>query len=443
MNIIKKDIDALNAVLTIEVDKKDYQPKVDKILKDYKKTATVPGFRKGFVPMGMIKKQYEKSIVIDEVNKLLQESLTKYLTDEKLDILGNPIPKPNPDFSWEKESLSFEFELGMAPKFTIDLDTKKKVCLNTIIADKGFINEEVLNIQKQYGKLISQNEVVENGSISGVFSFEYKGEQQEKEATFDLDKIKGKANQKKFVGKKVGDVIELKTKNLFKDDHDLMNALGLDHEDAHGFNVPATFTIKEVNKRELAELNQELFDKLFGEGKVKSEKELREEIKKSAEKQFQQQADQQFLNASTDYLIENTKFDLPADFLKKWLEVGMEKTLTKEEATAEYERSEKGLRYQLIEGQIAKENNLVVTNEELRAYAGEVVKAQFAQYGQTMALGDEQLNPIIDNVLSNQEESRRLLEQVMSKKLLDFYKENLIYKKKEISYKEFVEETYK
>lgn len=442
MNITKKDIDTLNAILTIEVEKKDYQPKVDKILKDYRKTASVPGFRKGHVPMGMIKKQYEQSIRIDEVNKLLQESLTKYLTDEKLDILGNPMPMPDENFSWDAEKLAFDFELGISPKFEIDLDTKNKITFNKIIADEDFINDEVANIQKQYGKLTSQIEVVEGGRMMGSFSFEYKGEQKEKEATIDLDQIKGKPNQKKFLGKKVGDTIELKTKGLFKDDHDLMHALGIGHDDAHGFNVKATFTITEVNKTELAELNQELFDKIFGEGKIKSVEELREEIKESAEKQFQQQADQQFLNASTDYLIEHTKFDLPAEFLKKWLQVGTEKEMTKEEAAKEYERSEKGLRYQLIEGQIAKENNLTVTFEDLRAYAAEVVQAQFAQYGQA-GLDEEQLKPIVDNVLANQEESRRLSEQLMSQRLLDFYKEKLNYKEKEVTYKEFVEETYK
>lgn len=442
MNITKKDIDTLNAVITVEVDKKDYQPKVEKILKDYKKTASVPGFRKGFVPMGMIKKQYEKSIVIDEVNKLLQEALNKYLTEEKLDILGNPLPKPNENFSWENEKFAFDFELGMAPKFEINLDTKKKITLNKIVADKKFIDDEMLNIQKQYGKLVSQKEVVEGGRMVGDFTFEYKDEQQEKNATIDLDQIKGKANLKKFLGKKVGDVIGLKTKNLFKDDHDLMNALGLDHDDAHSFSVPVTFKISEVNKTELAELNQELFDKLFGKDKIKSEKELREEIKKSAEKQFQGQADQQFLNASTDYLIEKTKFDLPSEFLKKWLQVSTEKEMTKEEADAEYVRSEKGLRYQLIEGQIAKEHDIKITYDELKDFAKEMVTAQFMQYGQ-QHLTDEMLQPVIDNVMTNQEETKRLSEQLMSQKLLDFYKENLKYKKKEVTYKDFVEETYK
>ena len=442
MNITKKDIDTLNAVITVNIDKTDFQPKVDSILKDYRKTASIPGFRKGQVPMGMIKKQYEQSAIIDEVNKLLQEALNKFLIDEKLEILGNPLPKPDENFSWENDQFTFDFELGMAPKFEINLDTKKKITLNTITADKSFIDDEVKNIQKQYGKIVSQTEVVDGGRMVGDFTFNYKDEAKEKNATVDLDQIKGKANKKKFLGKKVGDVVSLKTKGLFNDDHDLMNALGLDHDDAHGFNTSVDFKITEVNKTDLAELDQELFDKLFGKDKVKSEKELREEIKKSAEKQFQNQADQQFLNASTDYLIEKTKFDLPADFLKKWLQVSGDKQLTEDEAKAEYERSEKGLRYQLIEGQIAKENKLVVNLEDLRVYAGEVVTSQYMQYGMPVP-SEEDLKPIVDNVLSNQEETKRMSEQLMSQKLLDFYKEKLNYKKKEVTYKEFVEETYK
>ncbi len=442
MNISKQDIDSLNAVITVDIDKADYQPKVEKILKDYRKTASVPGFRKGQVPMGMIKKQYEKSIIIDEVNKLLQDTLNKFLVEEKLDILGNPIPKPDDNFSWENDKFVFDFELGMAPQFDVDYNTKNKVTFYKITADDAFIDEEVQTIRKQYGKLITQKEVVEDARMVGTFSFEYKGEEQEKNATIELSQIKGKVNHKKFLGKKVGDVIALKTKNLFTDDHELMHALGLDHDDAHGFDVPVSFKITEITTTELAELNQELFDKLFGKDKIKSEKELREEIKKSAEKQFQNQADQQFLNAATDYLIEHTKFDLPADFLKKWLQIGGEKQLTEEEAIAEYDRSEKGLRYQLIEGQIAKENDLKLTFEELRDYAKSLIASQMAQYGQPIPEGKD-MDEIIDRILANQEEVKRMQEQLMSQKLLDLYKEKLKYKTKEVTYKDFVAEVYK
>ncbi len=358
-------------------------------------------------------------------------------------MLGNPLPKPDDKFTWEKLPYHFDFELGLAPKFEIDLDVKNKITLYHIVADDAFIDEELLHIRKQYGKLISQEEVQEGCRLTGTFTYEYKGEKKEKEAIFDLDKIKGKGNLKKFLGKKPGDSLTLKTKNLFTDDHDLMHALGLDHDDAHGFDTEVSFTISELNLMELATLDQEFFDKIFGPEKVKDEAELREEIKKSAEKQFQNQADQQFLNAATDYLIAHTKFDLPAAFLKKWLQIGTGKELTEEEAIAEYERSEKGLRYQLIEEQIAKEHNLVIGFEELRKYTEEALIAQYAQYGLPKP-STKDLQPIVNNVLSDKEETQRLSEQLMSQKLLDFYKENLKnYKKKDVTYKEFVEETYK
>lgn len=442
MNITKQEIDALNAVVTIAIDKSDFQPKVDKVLTDYKKKASIPGFRKGFVPMSLIKKQYEKSVVIDEVNKMLQDSLNNFIVEEKLDILGNPLPKVSENFSWDNENFTFDFELGLAPKFDVKLDAKTDVTLYNIVVDDEFINDEIAHIQKQYGKLITENEVTENGRMVGTFKFDYKGESQEKTATIELFQIKGKTNQKKFLGKKVGDVISLKTKGLFNDDHDLMHALSLDHDDAHGFDEEVTFTITEISNYELAELNQELFDKFFGEGKINSVDELKAEIKVTAEKQMQGQADQKFLNDATDFLIKNTTFDLPAEFLKRWLQISGEKEMTFEEASGEYEKSEKGLRYQLIEGQLAKENNIQITYDDLRNYAKDLLKAQYAQYGSDI-INDEFIDGVADRVLQNQDEVKRLSEQVMTQKLLALYKEKMNYKTKEVTYKEFIEESYK
>ena len=442
MNITKQEIDALNATLTISIEKNDFQPNVDKALSDYRKKATIPGFRKGFVPKSLIQKQYGKPVLIDEINKILQDSLNKYIIDEKLDILGNPIPKANPDFSWENENFTFEFELGLAPKFEIDFTAKNNVTAYKIIADKEFVDQEIAHIQKQYGKLVTENEVSEDGRMVGVIHFEYKGEAQEKNATIEISQIKGKPNQKKLIGAKVGDVISLKTKGLFNDDHDLMHALSLDHDDAHGFDADITFTITEISKYELAELNQELFDKFFGEGVINSVAELKEKIKTTAENQLQGQADQKLLNDVTDSLINNAKIELPAEFLKRWLQISGEKEMTFEEASTEFERSEKGLRYQLIESYLVKENNLQVTYDEMRSYAKDLLKVQYAQYGSDL-INDEFINGVADKVLQNQEEVKRLSEQVITQKLLVLYKEKMKFKTKEVTYKEFVEESYK
>ena len=440
MNITKEDIDALNAVVKVEISAADYKDKVATILKDYRKKADIPGFRKGQVPMGMVKKQYGKSIMIDEVNKLLQESLNNFLTEEKLDILGNPLPKMQDDFNWDAEDYSFEFELGLAPAFEVKLDAKKKITQYNIVADEALMAKEVENIQKRFGKLIPKEAVEEGVNITGTFVNEEK--EIDKKSTIELADIKGKANLKKFIGKKVGDVVELKTKGLFNDDHKLMGALGLDHDAIHGLEVVVELTIEEINMTELGELNQELFDKVFGADVVKSEEELRTRIKEDAEKQFQTQADQQLLNAVTEYLVENTKFDLPATFLKKWIAVAGEKEMTPEEATEEFDKSEKGLRYQLIEGKVLKDNDIKIDFEELKNFTKGFVKTQMAQYGQ-LNPEEKELEDIVQRVLTNKDEAKRLQEQLVSQKLLNFYKENITFKVKEVNYEQFVKEVYK
>ncbi|MDT0553107.1 trigger factor [Urechidicola vernalis] len=440
MNITKESIDALNAVVKIEISEVDYKEKVAKVLKDYSKNATIPGFRKGHVPMGMVKKQYGKSVMIDEVNKLIQDSLNKFLVEEKLDILGNPIPKVQEDFSWDEQEFSFEFELGLAPVIDVKLDARKKITQYNIVADEELIDKEVENLQKRFGKM-SAKDVVETGvNVTGTFVNEEK--EIEKKFNFVLEDIKGKVNQKKFIGQNVGAVVELKSKGLFADEHKLMGATGLDHDAVHGLEIPLAFTIEDITFTELADLDQELFDKIFGEGVVTSATELREKIKEDAEKQFLGQADQQLLNAITEYLIENTKFDLPANFLKKWLAVAGENPLTEEQAAEEFEKSEKGLRYQLIEGQVIKDNNLQVTMDELKDYAKDFIKAQMAQYG-NLNPEEKELEDIANRVLGNQEEAKRLQDQLISNKLLGFYKENMTFKTKEITYENFVKEVYK
>jgi trigger factor len=441
MKITKEDIDALNSVVKIDITTEDYKDKVDNQLKDYRKKANIPGFRKGHVPMSLVKKQYGKSVMIDEVNKLLQESLNKYLVEEKLDVLGNPLPKMQEDFSWEGDNFSFEFELGLAPDFEVNLSPKKAITSYKIVADDKMIDTQIENIREQYGKLVSQAEVDENSNITGTFRNEEK--EIEKKSTFKMDKIKGKSNLKKLVGLKGGDSVELKSKGLFNDDHLLMNLLGISHDEAHDLDIPFTLAIDEVNKTELAEMNQELYDKIFGAEMVKSEKEFRVKLKEDAEKQFASQADQQLLNSITESLIENTKFDLPAEFLKKWLAGSGEKPMTPEQAGEEYERSEKGLRYQLIESKLMQNHKELQYNfEDLKEYTKGFVKAQMAQFGDSQ-IGDKELDDIVMRVMSNQDEVKRLSDQLKTEKLLNFFKENMKLKSKEVTYEDFIKEVYK
>ena len=439
MNIQKEQIDELNAIVKVAITKDDYSDKVDKILKDYKKQANIPGFRKGQVPMGLIKKQYGKAVLVDEVNKLLQDNLNKYLTEEKLDVLGNPLPKQQDNFNWEAEDFSFEFELGLAPNFEVSLKTKKPITHYKIVADKKMIDDQVDRIRKQYGKLISKSEVGKNDELTGTFRNEE--EEIDHKSNLEMSKVKSKKAIDGLRGKKAGDTVILKTKGLFKEDYLLSGALGIQREEAEKLNIEVSFTIEEINERESADLDQELFDKLFGKDAITSEKDLRERIKEDSEKQFEQQADQKLLNDVTERLIETIKFDLPAGFLKKWIRTTGEKSLSEEEANDEYEKSEKGLRYQLIEGKIIKDNSIEIQFDELKEFAKGFIKSQMAQYGQLNPQEDE-LDNIATRVMSNQEEVKRLSEQLMSQKLIALYKEKANLKKKEVTYDNFVKEVY-
>jgi len=439
MNIQKEQIDDLNAIVKVAITKDDYSDKVDKILKDYKKQANIPGFRKGQVPMGLIKKQYGKAVLVDEVNKLLQDNLNKYLTEEKLDVLGNPLPKQQDNFNWEAEDFSFEFELGLAPNFEVSLKTKKPVTHYKIVADKKMIDEQVERIRKQYGKLISKSEAGKNDELTGTFRNE--GEEIDNKSTLEMSKLKSKKAINSLIGKKAGDTVVLKTKGLFEEDYFLSGALGIQRDQAAKLNIEVSFTIEEINERESANLDQDLFDKLFGKDVIKSEKDLRDRIKEDSEKQFEQQSDQKLLNDITERLIETIKFDLPTGFLKKWIQTTGEKSLTEEEANDEYEKSEKGLRYQLIEGKIIKDNGIEIQFDELKEFAKGFIKSQMAQYGQ-LNPQEEELDNIAARVMSNQEEVKRLSEQLMSQKLLTLYKEKANLKKKEVTYDNFVKEVY-
>lgn len=439
MNITRNNVDPLNAVVTVEVSKSDYAEKVEKVLADYRKNAAIPGFRKGAVPMSLIHKQYGKAVLLDEVNKLLQDNLNNYLVEEKLDILGNPLPKVTEDFNWDVDDYKFEFELGLAPEFSVDLGAKNDLVQYKIVADDKMLNDQVARIQKQYGKLIAKDTVEEGNDVSGIFANEAKAINNR--TTLSLDTFADKKTAKAFLGKKVGDVLTLKTKGLFDDDHKLMDVLAIGHDDVHGLDIEVTFTIDEVVGHELANLDQELFDKLFGPKVVTSVAELKAKIKEDAEKQFMQQADQKFLNDVTEHLIANTKFDLPAAFLKKWIQNAGENPMTAEEAEAEYNKSENGLRYQLIEGKVMAENKLQLTFEELKDYTSEVIKRQMAQFGQ-MNPTDEDVQGIVARVMSNQEEVKRLSEQVMSEKMLNLFKEKVKAKTKEVNYDEFIKAMY-
>ena len=439
MKISRSDSSSLNAVITIKIERNDFEEKVSNVLADYRKKANIPGFRKGHVPLGMIKKQYETSVTVDEVNKLLQENLDKYLKEQNINILGNPLPIIKDELDWKASELSFAFELGLAPDFQVNLTEKNKIIQYDITASETMINDQIKQQRKQYGQLVPRQNPLDEFEITAVFKNE--ASKIEVTNTFDLSQISGKSNLAVLKKATVGTVLDLKFKKLFKDDATATRILNISADKISEIVGEITIDVKEINERVLAEMNQEFFDKIYGPDKVKSEDEMRKKIVEGIEKQFEQQSDQKLLNDVTEYLIKKTKFDLPSEFLVKWMQNSGKEPMTAQAAKEEYDRSEKGIRYQLIEGKIIADNNLNINFEELKDFAKDMILMQMTQYGQA-GLPDEELEGIVARVMSNKDEARRLSEQLMSKKLLDFFKSNLSLKKKKIDFNKFIKEAY-
>ena len=439
MDIKRVAIDAVNETIVMTVVHMDYKGQVAKRINEKMPLATVKGFRKGAVPKDLVEKQYGRAIKQEEVQKVVDLALERFVQSERLNLLGTPLPKVNEDFSWDAEELVFEYEIGLVPNFELDLDAKNDIVKYVVIADDKLINGQVERIQKQFGTAIPQEVVTADSDVTGTFTNEEKGINNA--TTIAADLFKDKATFDKFIGKKVGDVVTVNTKGLFEDDHQLMDVMQVSHDEVHGLDVDVNFTIEAINKSELAGLNQELFDKLFGPGAVSSLEELKAKIKEDAENQFAQQADQKLLADVTDFLIENTKFDLPGEFLKKWLQTVGEKKLSPEEAEVEYTRSEKGLRFQLIEGKAMAQSDIKINFEELKTFTTNNIKQRMAQYGQAIP-SDEEIQTIVARVLSNQDEVKRLSAQVVAEKLLDMFKEKAQPTTKEVTYDEFIAASY-
>ena len=439
MDIKRVATDAVNETIVMTVVHMDYKGQVAKRINEKMPLATVKGFRKGAVPKDLVEKQYGKAIKQEEVQKVVDLALERFVQSERLNLLGTPLPKVNENFSWDAEELVFEYEIGLVPDFTLDLEAKNNIVKYVVTADDKLIDGQVERIQKQFGTAIPQEVVAADSDITGTFTNEEKGINNA--TTIALDMFKVKATADKFIGKKVGDVVTVNTKDLFEDAHQLMDVMKIAHDDVHTIDVDVNFTIEAINGAKLAELNQELFDKLFGAGKVATLDELKLKIKEDAENQFAHQADQKLLADVTESLIENTKFDLPSEFLKKWLQTVGEKKLSPEEAEVEYARSERGLRYQLIEGKAMAESDIKITFEELKAFTSNDIKKRMAQYGQATP-SDEEIQTIVARVLSNQDEVKKLSSRVVADKLLDLFKEKAKPTIKEVTYEEFIAASY-
>ena len=443
MDISKQNIDSLNAILKIELSRADYQERVDALLADYRKTADMPGFRKGKVPMGVIKKRYGVSVKVEEINKIISDSLTKYIIDEKLDILGNPLPKEGEQIDWEhQENFVFEYELGLSPCFELKISKKNKIDYYIIKADDVMIDRYAEDIAKRYGKMSSPDKVQEKDLVYGTFQeLDAEGIAVEggvtNQASVSLDAVKIKKLKNEFIDSEKGAVIILDPKKAFENDTDAAAMLNIGKEAYADLKAKFSFTINNISRMQPAEFNTELFDKVYGEGVVKNEKEFRLKIAAEAEQMFVSDADRKFQNDAVDFLLEKTSFDLPEAFLKRWMQAVSEKPVTLDEIEQGFEGYKKSLKWQIIENKIAKENNLSVTKEEAIAETKKLIRAQMAQYGQ-VSPEEEQLEKYAHQVLTNKEEEKNIYDRIFASKLTVFFKSAFKINEKEISYENFI-----
>ena len=438
MKITLNKKNKLSGIISIEIEKNDYEQKVNDVLKRYSKTAKIPGFRKGFVPIGLVKKQYGNAVKVDEINKLLDSSLKKYIQDEKLDILGGPIPHMDNDINWDSEIINFDFEIGYTPEFKINLKPKKPILKYEVKADKKMVDGQIKNIQSQYGKLVSKPQVENNSEITA--NFNCTTDEINNSSMFKTESLKP-SFLKRIIGLKVGNELTEIGSKIFKENYELSRNLKIELEKAKKFKSEVSIKIEEINEREMADLDQDLFDKVFGKNSVKSVTEMKNKLSEDFVKQFQNQVDQKLMNDTIEYLIESTKINLPSEFLIKWMKLSSENKISIDEAKSEYEKSEKGMKYQLIESKIIIDNDLQVNFEDLKSFTTDLIKNQMLQYGQ--AIPDEkEVDGIVARVMSNKDEIKRLTEQLTSTRILNFFKDNFNYKIKKVSYDEYIKEAY-
>lgn len=441
MNITKKDIDALNAELSITLAPQDYEERVNDAIKKVQKQAAMPGFRAGKVPVGLIKKQYGKSILVDEINKILNDSLYNYINNNKIEILGNPMPKADSAVDFDnKTEWTFDYELGLSPQFDLKLDNSQSFTYNTVKVDDELVEKYLKDVKRNYGKP-SNPEVAEekdvlyidiveldaDGSIKpgGVF----------KSTSIGIDRLKNEAAKAKLTGAKKEDKIVINANELYDSAVDKSMSLGIDKEIAESFDANLQVTVKNIARMEDAELNQELFDKLYGAGNVNSEEEFREKIKGELGMMFAQDTDRKFVETVEKTLVDKLDIRLPDEFLKRWLMAVNEKPLTKEQLEAEYPSYARSMQWKLIENKIIKDNSITVTADEAKEEAGRFIRSQYARYGQTP--DEAEVAKIADSILSKQDEAQKIYEGLYSQKVLNLLKTNCKLDTKEVSYNEF------
>jgi len=445
MNITQEKTGNLNAVVKIKIAPADYSAKVEKAIKDQAKKAQLPGFRKGMVPPAHIKKMYGKSILVEEVNNLLNDTLSNYIAEQKIEILGQPLPQleNEREFKWDNtDEFEFDYELGLAPAFDVNISSKDKYTEYVIKADEKTLEERAKNLRRSYGKMTNPEvsaegdvlyaELVQLGADGSVFEGGISNS-----ATLRLDLIKDDEILKTLIGLKKDDVVNINISKALDDVAGVAKALNISEEDAADLKSDFQLTVKNVNRLEESDLNQEFFDKLFGEGTVTDEAGFKAKITEEVEGMFKQDAERKLSNDIYEDLLKKHTFELPDEFLRRWLKATNEK-LTDEELAEGYDDFAKNLKWTLIENKIIKDNNIDIKYEDVVQAAKAKLDAQFRMYSPA-PLPEDQLAQYAVQFLQEKENANRVFEEVKALKTFEQIKSIVTLEQKDIDYDKFLE----
>jgi len=446
MNVSRQEVNAQSALLVVNITPADYQSKVAASLEKYRKQAKIPGFRPGKVPMGLIQKQYGRPVLAEEMNKLVSDALYKYVQENKLEILGNPIPKENVEVKGDFDApgdFEFTYEIGYSPEIKLDLSAKSKFDYVKVKIDSKLLDKQIDDLRRRYGKLVSVDTVGENDMILAQF-VELNEDQSIKEggimhsSTTSMEFIEDKKVKATITGKKQGDKVVISATDITRGDKDKAAMLGVKEEELSAHSDLYQMTINDIKHMELADVNQELFDKLFGEGTISSEKELRERISADLEQMFANDSDRLLTRAVYRDLVDNTNVTLPDDFLKRWIRLSNEKPISQEQVDEEYDSYSKDLKWQLIQGHIFKANEIQLDHKEAIEFTKGLLVNQYAQYG-LPAPEEGELTSQASKALANREEANRIYDMLAEMKLTQYFKNTVKLNSKEVPYDEFVE----
>ena len=447
MDVNVKNLDSLNAVLTVKITNDDYKGSYESSLKSYRKQMQLPGFRKGHVPTSIIKKKYGPSILADEIDKILNRSIQDHIIEKKINILGNPLPVENDkmEIDWKNPGdFEFSYELGIAPEFTLDLPGKLKYTRYQPKVDDALINKQINDFAKRYGKLVSVEKAGEGDMILANFKeLDEKGnvvtEGFNHSSTISLEFVEDKKVKKKLVGAQAKAEFTLDPKKISRGEADMAAMLGIDKDRAQQYSRNVLMTVNEVKTLEPANIDVALFDKIYGPGEAKTEEEFRAKVTEDLSKMFVADTDRVFKKEVSSTLIKKLKLKLPDEFLKKWI-LSSNKEATKEQIDKEYEMYADGLKWQLIENNIIKDQKIKVEGEELLNHTMELLSGQYAQYGMMVPAEDE-LKKAAQNVLSNQDEARKINDMLYDQKVMTYLKSTLKITDKAISHEDFVKKS--